>query len=109
MVVCDRQRMAATTVDRTEIALEIHLPQLVGRLSLKPLHGSTLERLLLLDAIMTMQNRRDRAGGRDCSAPQGHQAGPQLAASPRRMPIPQLQHLRFDCRARRLAKTPRTT
>ena len=101
MVVRDRQCMAATPVRRFEVSLEIHLPQFVGCLPLESLPRATLGRLLLLNPTLPMQNRRDRAGGRDRSPPQGQETRPQLAASPRRMAIPQLQHLRFHCCTRR--------
>src|ERR1700731_2798073 len=109
MGVRDRQCMATTPVRRAEVSLEIHLPQFFRGLPLESLPRSTLGRLLLLNPTMPMQNRRDRAGRWDRWAPQGQQTRPQLAASPRRMAIPQLQHFRFDCWARRLAKMPWTT
>jgi hypothetical protein len=51
MIIENRQGMAATPAKR-EVALEIHLPKMIGDASLESLPGSVLDALLRIQATV---------------------------------------------------------
>src|SRR5215469_3843174 len=62
MLIQNRQWMA-TPGKRCEMALEVHLPKLVGGFMLKALPGRCCLALHRLNAAMSVQNMSDGAGG----------------------------------------------
>src|SRR5215469_8848612 len=62
MLIQNRQQMA-TPGKRCEMALEVHLPQLVGSFMLKALPGRCGLALRCLNAAMSVQNMSDCTGG----------------------------------------------
>jgi hypothetical protein len=78
-----RQRPHA--LGRTQRAFEVHLPEFVGRVALKPLRRQT-RMLRLVDQAMPQQNAVDRAPRQlHAPLPQQHL---QFARSPIRIPLP---------------------
>ena len=98
MIIQDRERMAApgARISEREVALEIHLPQQVGRFMLKALAGSigAAGRALNLPT-MAAQDGIDGAGMRQVLLGQQR---PQLATAPAGIKRMQGQHLRFELR-----------
>jgi len=97
MIVQHGERETARLIEYEEIALEVHLPQLVGLAALEALPGGGIGRGLLADAPVAMQDRIDRAG---CELGQPHidEASAELARAPSRVGIAQLQHLLLELR-----------
>src|SRR6266545_4552620 len=54
--------MTKSTIGHLKVSLEIHLPQLVRLLHLKPLASTMFITLFGLDLVMAMQDRSDRTG-----------------------------------------------
>src|SRR6187402_1261695 len=64
MVIEHGQRMAPAFAHGSKVALEIHLPQLVGLLTLEALPGGGIGRCSRRNPVVAMQNPGNRAGGR---------------------------------------------
>ena len=84
MIILNRQGMAATW-GRFYMTLEIHLPKIIGLLSLKALPGLMFERFRSINLTITLQHRRHRAGGRNYFLAQGVQPDRDLTTAPRWM------------------------
>src|SRR3984893_14365688 len=80
MVVEHGQRMAAGAVEAREVALEVHLPQLVGDRALKALKGMRRRRSLI-EQTMAAQDTGDSAR-RELGAALEQQPSGQLASAP---------------------------
>src|SRR5688572_5134987 len=103
MIVQHRQGMARRAA-HGEVALEIHLPQRIGRLVLETLPGHVLVRLSRVDASMAQQDRLHRARRRQLSPAQMLEPPAQLTRAPCRVRIAQLQ----DRPLYRILGAPRT-
>ena len=105
VVIQDCEGMAPSTPAYCKVPLEVHLPQLVWRLSLKALPGRVFGALAGIYAAVPFQDSRDSAGARHPFVPMRQQPRPKLASSPGRMPITDFQdrplHL-GRCPARRM-------
>ncbi len=77
--------MAKNTIAQLKVSLEIHLPELVGLLHLKPLYGSMFFTLRGLDLVMAMQDGSDRTGSREDLHPFLFQLPADFASTPARM------------------------
>ena len=78
------------------MAFEVHLPQFIGLLALETLHGGVFFRFERIDAAMTVQNGRDGAGRGRRGASVAQQALSNLAPSPCRMCVADLQYRPLD-------------
>src|SRR4029077_20752479 len=78
------QRMAASG-RYGEVALVVHLPQIVGRGPLEALEGPALLALAPIQPAMPAQDLGDRRDGRHLGVSQGRQAEGDLASTPCRM------------------------
>ena len=79
------QRVTALARLHGEVALEVHLPEGIGRVVLEPLPGLALGGLLGVDLPVAPQDLRDRTGRGEPDVTQVEQASAQLAATPGRM------------------------
>ncbi|MDK1039823.1 MAG: hypothetical protein QGD91_13145, partial [Actinomycetota bacterium] len=61
VIIQHRQGMASTEFHR-KMALEVHLPQIVGTLMLETYPSLVLARLRLIDQTVSMQDGRNRTG-----------------------------------------------
>ena len=84
MIVEHGQRMAASG-RYGEVALIVHLPQIVGRGPLEALEGPALLALAPIQPAMPAQDLGDRRDGRHLGVSQGRQAEGDLASTPCRM------------------------
>src|SRR5438874_6650594 len=101
MVVENGERMTAAAADR-EMALEVHLPQIVGLIALEALVRSRMFAAVLLELAIAAQDGGDGARHRRrCQA--GAQHFGDLAAAPGIVALsPDAQHFRFHRRRRPL-------
>jgi hypothetical protein len=94
-IVQHRQRMAAAA-RQPEMALEIHLPQLVRAAPLEPLERAVLGGLRRIQQAMPAQHLGHCRGRRHLRQPQITQPTRQLAPAPARMGLPQRDDLGLD-------------
>ncbi len=109
MVVEDGQRMAASLAKR-EMALEIHLPQIVRPGVLEADMVPRLPGARAVQRAVASQDRGDRGGRRNIRHVPHLQDAPDLAATPGRILAPHPQHLRlhrFGGPGRAGQRTPR--
>lgn len=85
------QGVTTATLER-HMALEIHLPEVIGDRMLEALPGAVLGALGGVHPPVAAQDRRDRARARHPVMAQGHEPRVQLASAPSRMLIAQGQH-----------------
>ena len=85
MIVLYQKRMAPLAVAKTEMTLEIHLPQVVRLVTFPSAKRLVFFRILVLDTTVAMQDRRNRARGRDALVAKVQQALMYLASTPGRM------------------------
>src|SRR5688500_12606057 len=90
MIIQHRQGMARRA-SHCEVALEIHLPQNIGRLVLETLPGGVLARFSRVKTPMAREDRLHRAWCRQASPTQILEPLAQLTRAPRRVRIAQLQ------------------
>src|SRR5262245_59348053 len=108
MIIHHPQGMTPLPVAQSKMPFEIHLPQLIGCLSLEALKGSVFARLLGVYSLMAAQNRVHRAAGGNFLVAQYLQPGPNRASAPSRIRIPKRQHLGFHLDRRSLRRLPRS-
>src|ERR1700686_5662776 len=102
MVVDHGQRIAAPA-PRAEVALEVHLPQLVGLGALEALAGTGMLARALLELAVPPQNLRDRARRRHNHLSGALQHSGNLAPAPGIVAVlPNAQNLRFHRSGRAL-------
>src|SRR5262245_31480444 len=95
MVIEHGQRITAPFF-QSEVAFEIHLPQVIGMRVLESLIRLMLRRSFRRDQLMAMKNRRDGARARNLWLFERLQAGLQFSSAPGRMPFAQLHHFLLD-------------
>ena len=104
MVVEQGQRVAARPADG-EMALEVHLPKIVGGGVLEADKRAMRGRMPAVQPAVAAQDRGDRARARHLRGAQIQQPPAQLAPAPGRMRVAQRQHMRLH----RLGRTARRT
>ena|GEM_PF-3578702 len=92
MIVKHRERQATSSTVEFDIALEIHLPQIVGMLVFKALPSQGLGAALRGDQALPMQDARHGARRRGLSATQIAQAPGKLGRPPGGMRLTQFDH-----------------
>jgi hypothetical protein len=91
MIVHDRQRMASCAIRQRHATLEVHLPQQVRRLLLKPLPRLSGRATPRINAAVAAQNRMHRRGGRSL-VPSVLKTSHDLARAPYRMSVAHRKH-----------------
>lgn len=86
VIVEDGERMTAGCIG-SEVALEVHLPELIGSGVLEALETAMLDRLLRVDAAVAYEDLMDGAGRRHALRTRVEQASAQFASAPSRMAI----------------------
>src|ERR1700730_5658329 len=97
MVVEHGQRMAAGAIEEGEVALEVHLPQLVGYRSLKALKG-TRRRRSLIEQTMAAQDTADSARREFGAALEDQPSGHLASAPTAKHPASYSEHMLFEVR-----------
>jgi hypothetical protein len=82
VVVQHRQWVAAAPAGEAEVALEVHLPEVVGAGALEAAAVARPAGAGALQQPVAAQDGGDGAGGRDVGVPLGHEAGAELAPAP---------------------------
>lgn len=108
VVVQEGERVAPHPGARREVSLEVHLPKLVGALSLEPPKVPRLSCARAAQKPFAAKDRGDRAGARHAGRPQGQKDRSDLPAAPRRM-LPAYRQHRFPSRGRRRSWAVRGT